>query len=49
MQRGTTNIQYVVTEEHIVNLFSKALERVKLEYFRDKFGVVQIGVHCKRE
>ena len=42
-------LQYVVTYEKITYVLTKPLSRVKFEYFRDKLGVVQIGVHRERE
>ena len=38
-------LQYVATDEQIADVLNKPLARVKFEYFRDKLGVVQIGVH----
>ena len=40
VQRGAMNLQYVVMEEHIANVLMKPLVRVKLEYFREKLGVL---------
>ena len=49
VQRGAVKIQHVVTDEKILDVLSKPLPRVKLKYFRDKIGVVEIGVHRKKE
>ena len=35
-------VQYVVTDEQIVDVLTKPLARVKFEYFREKLGVLQI-------
>ena len=40
-------LQYVATEEHIVDVLMKPLARVKFEYFREKLGVLQIEVSSK--
>ena len=40
VQRGEVKLQYVVTDEHIANFFTKPLARVKFEYFREKLGVL---------
>ena len=37
-------LQYVATDEQIVDVLSKPLARVKFEYFREKLGVLQIEV-----
>ena len=41
------NLQYVVTDEHIANVLTKPLARVKFEYFREKLGVIWIDVPSK--
>jgi hypothetical protein len=43
-QRGAVVLWYINTDEHIVNILTKPLSRVKYEYFRDKLGVMQ-NVH----
>ena len=40
-------LQYVVMEEHIADVLTKPLDRVKFEYFREKLGVLQIEVSSK--
>ena len=47
VQRGEVKLQYVVMEEHIANVLMKPLVRVKLEYFREKLGVLQIEFPSK--
>ena len=42
--RGVLKLHYVATEEHIADLLTKPLARVKFEYFREKLGVLQIEV-----
>ena len=42
-------LQYIVRDDKIADLLTKLLARVKFEYFKDKLGVVYIGVHCKRD
>ena len=40
-------LQYVSMDEHIADVPTKPLARVKCEYFREKLGVLQIKVHSK--
>ena len=40
-------LQYVVMEEHIVDVLTKPLARVKFKYFRENLGVLQIEVSSK--
>ena len=35
-------LHYVVKDEHIADVLTKPLARVKFEYFREKLGVLQI-------
>jgi hypothetical protein len=41
VNKGAMKIQYVTTDEHIVDVLIKPFSRVKFEYFREKFGVVR--------
>ena len=47
VQRGAVKLQYVATNEQIVDVLMKPLARVKFEYFREKLGVLQIEVPSK--
>ena len=47
VQRGAVKLQYVAMEEQIADVLTKPLARVKFEYFREKLGVLQIGVSSK--
>ena len=40
-------LQYVTTEEQIVDVLTNPLARVKFEYFREKLGVLKIEVPSK--
>ena len=40
VERGAVKLQYVSTDEQIVNVLTKPLSKVKFEYFKDKLGVV---------
>ena len=40
-------LQYVATDEQIVDVLTKPLARVKFEYFREKLVVHQIEVPSK--
>jgi hypothetical protein len=41
VQRGALKIQYISTDEQVVDVLTKPLSRVKFEYFQDKLGIVQ--------
>ena len=41
LQKGAVKLKYVPTKEHVANVLTKPLSRVKLEHFRDKLGVVR--------
>ena len=40
VQKGVIKLQYVNTDEQVVDVLTKPLSRVKFEYFHDKLGVV---------
>ena len=40
-------LQYVSMDEHIDDVLTKPLARVKLEYFRETLGVIQIEIPSK--
>ena len=41
VQKGAIKLQYVSTNEQVVDVLTKPLSRVKFEHFRDKIGVVR--------
>ena len=47
VQRGAVKLHYVATEEHIADVLTKPLARMKFKYFREKLGVFQIEVSSK--
>ena len=47
VHRGVVKLQYVAIEEHIADLLTNPLARVKFEYFREKLGVLQVEVPFK--
>ena len=47
VHRGAVKIQYVATNEHIADVLTKPLARVKFEYFMENLGVLQIEVLSK--
>ena len=49
VQRGAVKLQYVVMDEQIADVLMKPLDRLKLEYFRERLGVLQIKVPSKRK
>ena len=49
MQKGAIKLQYVSTDEQVVDVLTNPLYRVKFEYFRDKLGVVQKDLPRKGE
>ena len=40
VQRGVVKLLYVVTEEHIADVLTNPLARMKFEYFRERIGVI---------
>ena len=40
VQRGAVKLQYVVMNEHIVDVLTKPLSRVKFKYLRERLGVI---------
>jgi hypothetical protein len=40
LQRGALKLQYISTDEHVVDVLTNPLSCVKFEYFRDKIGLV---------
>ena len=40
VEKGAVKLHYIAMDEQITYILTKPLSRVKLEYFRDKLGVV---------
>ena len=40
VDKGVVKLQYVTTDEQVVDVLTKLLSKVKFEYFRDKLGLV---------
>ena len=49
VQKGAIKLQYVSTDEQVVDVLTKPLSRVKFEYFCDKLGVVRKDPPRKEE
>ena len=49
LQKGAVKLKHVPTVEHVANVLTKPLACVKIEYFRDKLGVVRKDLSRKRE
>ena len=49
IQKGAIKLQYVSTDEQVVDVLTKPLSRIKFEYFRDKLGVVRKDLPQKGE
>ena len=49
VQKGAIRLQYVLTEEQIVDIFTKPLPVVKFVYFRDKLGMAKNASLAQRE
>jgi hypothetical protein len=49
MQRGAIKLQYVRTYEHVYDVLTKPLSRVKFEHFQDKLGIVRKDLPRKEE
>ena len=45
VEKGATKLHYLAIDEQVANALTKTLSKVKLEYFREKLGVVP----CRRE
>ena len=45
--REVVKLQYVATDEHIADVLTNPLARVKFEYFGEKLGVLHIDVPSK--
>jgi hypothetical protein len=41
VQRGALKVQYISTDEQVVDVLTKPLSCVKFEYFRDKLDIVR--------
>jgi hypothetical protein len=41
VQRGALMLQYISTDEKVVEVLTKPLSHIKFEYFRDKLGIVR--------
>jgi hypothetical protein len=42
VQRGAVRLQFMTTEDQVVDVFTKPLSKTKFEYFRDKLSVVPL-------
>jgi hypothetical protein len=49
VQRGALKLQYISTDEQVVDMLTKPLSHVKFEYFRDKLGIVRKDLPQKGE
>jgi hypothetical protein len=49
VQRGVVKLQYIGTDDQVVDVLTKPLSRVKFEYFRDKLGIVRKDLPRKGE
>ena len=47
VQKGSMKLQYVATDEQIVDVLTKPLDRVKFKYLRENLGVLEIEVSSK--
>jgi hypothetical protein len=49
VQRGALKLQYISIDEHVVDVLTKPLSRVKFEHFRYKLGIVRKDLPRKGE
>lgn len=49
VQDGIMKLQYISTNEQVANILTKSLPNKKLEYLRDKLGLVDISSQVERE
>ena len=47
--KGAIKLQYVSTNEQVVDVMTKRLSLVNFEYLCDKLGVIQKDIPCKEE
>ena len=47
VERGRVKLQYVTTNEHITDVLTEPLSRVKFEYFTENLGVFHIEIPSK--
>jgi hypothetical protein len=49
VQRKTIHVQYLPTHEQIIDIFTKLFAKTKLEYFRERLGLVENASLAERE
>lgn len=49
MQKGAVQLQYISTDEKIVDILTKPLSILKFVYFRDKLGLMENAFLGERE
>jgi hypothetical protein len=49
IQMGAVKLQYILTDQQVVDILTKPLARGKFETFRDRLGLVQNSFLAKRE
>ena len=49
VMKGAVKLEYVATNEQVVDVLTKPLARMKFGYFYDELGVIEKDVHRKRE
>ena len=49
MQKGVVRLQYIQTDDQMVDIFTEALSTQKFEKFKDKMGLVKNPFLVKRE
>jgi hypothetical protein len=49
VQRKEVLVQYLPTDEQVVDVLTKPLTRTKFEYFRDRLGMVENASLAERE
>ena len=49
VQKGAIKLQYVSTNEKVVDVLTKPISRVKFEYFHENLGVVRKEFPRKEE
>jgi hypothetical protein len=49
IQKGAVKLQYIPTDQQVVDILTKPLAKGKFEAFRDRLGLVQNSFLAKRE
>jgi hypothetical protein len=49
VQEGELNLEYIPIDEQTADILTKPLSRIKVAYFREKMGIMEINPLAERE